>query len=213
MRCQREGRNEPSPLTSCNFSSLVIDTLGVEAGRVGGENIAVACFYFDFAARKEQSAANMLGALLKQVVCGFDQIPQEIMEAFQRSASVIGGRRLQLPEIVNLLGRLSSLRPTFFCLDALDECPEADLAKILVSLKCIIDMAPSTRIFLTGRPRVCAEVEKHLPSAAVVSISPRRGEVVQYILTKLEEEDSTPEEMNEGLKADILENLETVSEM
>ena len=175
--------------------------------------MAIACFFFDFAAQKAQLAANMLGALLKQVVHGFDRIPGEIMEAFQKCQNVIGGRWLQLPEIVALLGRLTSLRPTFFCLDALDECPTADRAKILLSFKDIIDMAPSTRLFLTGRPHICVEVERHLPRTAVVSISPRRDDIIKFIRSKLQREDPAPDAMDEKLEADILENLEPVSEM
>ena len=52
-------------------SSLVIDYLGDEAG---GQNAAVACLYFDFAARSEQSPASML----KQLVCGQEEIPEEV---------------------------------------------------------------------------------------------------------------------------------------
>ena len=52
-------------LTSSHRSSLVVDTL---CDRARGQDIAVTCFYFDFAAGKEQAPGNMLGALLKQVV-------------------------------------------------------------------------------------------------------------------------------------------------
>lgn len=187
----------------------MIDTLCDEIGRSREENLIIACFYFDFKAREEQSAANVLGALLKQVVRGFDPIPQEIMEVFQRRS----GWKLQPHEIVKLLGRLSSLRPTFFCLDALDESTETDRAKILSSLKDVINIAPKTRVFLTGRPHVRAEVERHLPGAVVVSISPRRGDIVQFILKKLEDKDETPDEMNEQLKADILEYLKPFTKM
>ena len=84
----------------------MIDTLCDDAGETGEDN-AVACFYLDFAVQKEQSATNILGALLKQVVAGFKPIPTGIMDAFQKHEKVIGGRTLQLPEIVKLLGRLS----------------------------------------------------------------------------------------------------------
>jgi len=47
-------------LTNRDISSLVIDSL-CDLGR--GQNVAVAYFYFDFAAEKEQSAKSMLGAL------------------------------------------------------------------------------------------------------------------------------------------------------
>ena len=64
-------------LTSFHRSSLVVDTL---CDRARGQNIAVTCFYFDFAAGKEQTSENMLGALLKQVVGGLDKIPEEIID-------------------------------------------------------------------------------------------------------------------------------------
>ena len=200
-------------LISYNFSSLVIDTLCDEVCEAG-EDIAVACFYFDFAAQKEQSAVNMLGALLKQVVSGFEKIPKEIMVAFQRHQKVIGGRRLQLPEIVKLLGNISSRRRTFFCLDALDECAAPDLTRILLSLKDIIEMSPTTRAFLTGRPHISGEVGRHIPGGVtLVSIGLRKDDIIRYIHVRLAE-DTTPDEMDEGLKTEIVEKIpETVSEM
>jgi len=174
----------------------------------------VACFYFDFAARKEQSVGNMLGALLKQLVGSFKQIPKEVMDAFEKHKRVIGGRTLQLQEIVKHLGSLSSIRPTFFCLDALDECAALHRPKILLSLEEIIKMSPETRVFLTGRPHVGSEVGRYLPNrVVVVSIAPRKDDIVRYIHEKLAE-DTTPDEMDGGLKAEIVKSIpETVAEM
>ena len=174
----------------------------------------MACFYFDFAAQKEQSAGNMLGALLKQAVGNFRQIPQEIQDAFEKHKRVIGGRTLQLQEIVKLLGVLSSTRPTFFCLDALDECAALHQSKILLALKEIIRVSPATRVFLTGRPHVEDEVRKHLPGeVTLVSVSPRKDDIIRYIHAKLAE-DITSDEMDEGLEAEIVKKIpETVAEM
>ena len=58
-------------LTSRDVSSLVIDRLCDQAQ---GQNVAVACFYFDFAAQRDQSSTSMLGALLKQVVSGIEKV-------------------------------------------------------------------------------------------------------------------------------------------
>jgi len=52
-------------LTSRGVSSLVTDSL---CDQVSWENVAVACFYFNFTAQKEQSSTCMLGALPKQAV-------------------------------------------------------------------------------------------------------------------------------------------------
>ena len=179
-----------------------------------GENIAVACLYFDSSVQKEQSAASVLGALLKQVVGGSRQIPKEIIDAFQRHKKFIGGRNMELVEIVNMLAGFSSRQPTFFCLDALDECAARDRANILLSLKEIIRASPTTRVFLTGRPHAGGEVEKHLAEgAAFVQINPRNGDIIRYI-RKILAEDPFSDEMDERLEAEIIKKIpETVAEM
>ena len=87
-------------LTSRDVSSLVIDSLCDQAGR---QNVSVACFYFDFAAQKEQSPANTMGALLKQVVGGLEEILVEILRTYQDQKRAIGGRGPRLPDILKLL--------------------------------------------------------------------------------------------------------------
>jgi len=74
-------REERDPvLTTWDDSSLVVDRL---CDQVRGQNTPVTCFYFDFAARKEQSATSMLGSLLKQMVSGMERIPEEISRALE----------------------------------------------------------------------------------------------------------------------------------
>ena len=133
---RKHSLHEPKVLLrNCDSSSLVIDTLGDWARR---QNAAVACFYFDFAARKEQSPTSILSSLLKQVVGGLEKIPAKIIQAFRGEGKVIGGRKLELGEIVEILQDISSLRRTFICIDALDECEAAHWAKLLGSLKQIL---------------------------------------------------------------------------
>ena len=72
------------------------------------QNTAVTCFYLDFAARKEQSVANILGSLLRQVVGGMENVPEEITGAFEKQKKAIGGRRLRLPDIVKMLQSITS---------------------------------------------------------------------------------------------------------
>jgi len=193
-------------LTCCNFSSLVIDTLCDEV-REAGEVVAMAYIYLDLVTQKEQSATGVLGALLKQVASGFKEIPQKIVDAFRKHREVIGGRRLQLSEIVKLLGSLSSSRRTFLSLDALDECAAPDRTKILLSLRDIIKMSPTTRVFLTGRPNMGGEVGTHLPGgAALISISPRSDDITRYIHTRLAQ-DTTQDEMDEKLQVEIVRKI------
>jgi len=176
--------------------------------------MAVACFYFDFAARKEQPATSMLGSLLKQVVGGMEKIPEEIAQAFEEQKKVIGGRGPRLPDIVKMLQTITSSRHTFVCIDALDECTVVHRVKLLDSLKQILDKSTRTRIFITGRPHIRAEIEKRLAGRATsVSLGPSKDDIVEYLRARLDE-DVTPDAMDEILEADILEKIpESMSEM
>ena len=206
-----ERRVDEPVLTSRDNSSLVVDRLCDQASE---QNTAVSCFYLDFAARKEQSATNVLGSLLKQLVGEMERIPEEISRAFRQQKTTIGGRRPQLSDIVKMLQLITSSRRTFMCIDALDECSGAQRVRLLDSLKQILENSPGTRIFVTGRPLIRAEVENRLAGhVKSVSVSPARNDINRYLRSKLQE-DETPDAMDEGLEAEILERIpEDVSEV
>ena len=198
-------------LTSYDVSSLVVDRLCDQAR---GQYTAVTCFYFDFAARKEQSVTNMLGSLLKQVVGGMANVPEAISRAFQEERMAIGGRGPRLPDIVKMLQAITSELPTFICIDALDECAAMHRVTLLNSLKQILEKSPRTRIFIIGRPHIRAEIEKRLAGRVIsVSVGPSRDDIIEYLRVRLDN-DETPDAMDESLEADIMENiLENMSEM
>jgi len=198
-------------LTPRDHSSLVVDRL---CDRAGGQHNAVSCFYLDCATRKEQSTINVLGSLLKQIVGGMQGIPEEISRGIQQQKTTIGGRRPQLPDMVRMLQLVTSYQPTFMCLDGLDECGRVQRARLLDSLKQILEKSPRTRIFATGRSHIQAEIEKRLAGHVTsVSVSPNRGDIAQYLRVKLGEGDML-DAMDESLEADILEKIpENMSEM
>jgi len=189
----------------------VIDTLCKQAAR---EKATVACFYLDFAAQEEQSPVAILGSVLKQVVGGLDEIPERIVKAFREQKKVIGGQRLALAEIVGFLQDIASSRSTFICIDALDESPPRHRLKLLDSLNQILQMSPGARIFLTGRPHIRGEVEKHLSGrAASRCVTPTKGDIIIFLRAKLRE-DTIPYAMDESLEEEIIQNIpDTVSEM
>jgi len=185
-------------------SSLVADRL---CDQTSGQNTAVSCFYLDFAARKEQSATNVLGSLLKQMVGGIARIPEEILRAFQQQKTTLGGRRPQLGNIVKMLQLITSSRQTFMCIDALDECSGVQQVRLLGSLKQVLEKSPGTRIFATGRPHILAEIEKRLAGHVTsVSVSPPEEDVITYLHARLGE-DQTLDAMDEILEAEILEKI------
>ena len=202
---------EGQVLTSCDASSLAIDRLG---DRAGSQGVTVAGFYFDYAAQKEESPASMLSAVLRQVVSGLEEVPREIAQAYHNQKQVMDGRGPQLADIVKMLRNTVSIKRTFICIDALDECMAKYRVKILTSLDQILRSSPGTRMFVTGRPHIEAEVGKRLSGrGTVIRITPQRQDILSYLHHRLEE-DAMPEAMDSSLEADMVEKIcKDVSEM
>ena len=188
-------------LIGCHHSSLVIDKLCDE---IVEEESAVTCFYFDFAARNEQSPINMLGSLLRQVVSGLEKIPEAVVEGFRNQKKAIGGRGLQVSGILKMFQAITSTKHTFICVDALDECAPEHRVIVLESLGQILQGSPNTRLFMTGRPHIRSEIERKLDGAAAfILIQPTEDGFARYIREKLGN-DTTPDILSATLEADIM---------
>ena len=195
-------------LIVCNDRSLVIDKLCDEA--VEGDP-AVVCFYFDFAARNEQSPVNILGSLLKQLISGQGEIPEAIARDFRKDKMVIGGRRLQVPGILKMFQTITATRRTFICVDALDECVPEHRMVVLESLGQIQQGCPNTRLFVTARPHVRSEVETELSGAATfVFIKPTEDGVIRFLRAKLRK-DTIRNMMSSTLEEDIMKSIPAIS--
>ena len=197
-------------LTSRGGSSLVVDWL---CEWTGGEHTTVSCFYFDFAARKEHTATNMLGSLIKQMISGME-IPEETWRALRKQKGAIGGRKPQLSDIVKMLQLVTSSQPTFMVIDALDECTAVQRYRLFDSLKEILRKSPGTRVFMTGRPHILGEIEIRLAGRVTsLSICPTKNDIIRFLRARLSD-DETPDAMDPSLEAEILEKIPgSISEM
>ena len=189
----------------------MIDSLCDQAGK---QNTTVACFYFDFAVQKEQSPASTVGALLKQVVGGLEEIPGEISQAYREQKKALGGRGPRLSDVVKMLQTTSSKERTFICIDALDECVPEHRIKLLDSLGQILQKSPGTKIFVTGRPHIEPEIRRRLTGRVTcLPICTKRADIIRYLHSRLKD-DTTPDAMDSCLEADILRKIpEDLSEM
>ena len=179
----------------------------------GEENVAVAAFYCDFLSQQEHTIANIMGAILKQLV-GRGGIGRDLREAFKKAQKEVGGRGPRLADLMRMLRTaIASLPKVFICIDALDECLPKFLQDLLESLRDIVRESPSTRIFLTGRPHVREDIQRYFPKAVVIPISPNSDDIRNYVERRLDR-DSEPEAMTGDLRADIVKViLEKISDM
>jgi len=193
-----------------NTSSLVIDGLCDQARN---EDITVACLYCDYLAQQEHTITNMMGAILKQLV-GKGDIPIYLRQAFQQGKQEIGGRGLLLADLMRMLKMtIASLPQVYICIDALDELLPKHLPELLRSLRDIVRESSNTRIFLTGRPHVKDDIQRHFPRVVLIPVSPKVDDIKNYLEMRLDMDDE-PEAMNDSLRADIIKIMvERVSDM
>lgn len=97
-------------LTARNIRSLVIDRLCDEAG---GENILVAGFYCDLRDQEGQTAVNVMGTILKQLVAG-EEILEDVRTVFEKAKMEFGGRGLRLPDMVQMVKGAVATLPRVF---------------------------------------------------------------------------------------------------
>ena len=198
-------------LTGCHDSSLVVDTLHNLARE---QNTTVGYFYFDFTTPKELSATGILGSLLKQMISEKEIGYGEILRGLREHRDAFCEDIVLLVDTLQMLQIITSSRPTFICIDGLDECAGIQMSRLLESLKQILEKSPSTRIFMTGRHHIRAKIEEHLPGrVASVSADPRNDDIATYIRARLAQ-DKTQNGMDACLEAEIMENaLRNISGM
>ena len=169
--------------------------------------------YSDFHAQQEQSAANMLGAMLKQLASrrGISKLTRE---AFRKAKKEFGGRGLQLPDMLNILKKtVAPLRRLFICIDALDECTPKNRRELIESLREIVRVFPGARVFLTGRSHIGDEIVTCFSKALRIPLSPTRRDIVRYLERRLGS-DTDPKAMDDELRADIMRIIpEKISDM
>ena len=192
--------NKWALLTARDISSLVIDWL---CDQVGKRDIAVAGLYCDYLAQEQQSATNMLGTILKQIL-ERDGIPESLREVFRAGKRGFGGRAVQLRDLVEILKTtIASLPEVFICIDGLDECLPKNRRELLESLRDIMRTSPTARVFLSGRPHIQDEIEGYFAEAIMIAVIPTIEDIERYLEKRLDK-DPTPSAMDETLRAKIM---------
>ena len=185
--------NKGISLTTRHTSSLVIDKLCDQARE---EDIVVAWLYCDFKTQQDQTAIDMMGAILKRLVGS--EIPEGIRKAFTE------GRRPLLADLMRILKTaITSLPQVFICIDALDECLPKNLPELLESLRDIVQESPKTRIFLTGRPHVGEDIPRYITEVVTIPIRPNKDDIKNYVVMRLDR-DIEHKAMSDDLRAEIV---------
>ena len=67
--------------------------------------------------------------------------------------------------------------------------------------------AANVRLFLTGRPYICGEADKHLMKGAyIIQIVADQGDITRYLSRRIDD-DQDPDLMTECLRSDIIKTM------
>ena len=145
----------------------------------------------------------MLGAILNQLLAR-DGILGLVRQAFQKGKRELGGRAVQLSDMVKMLKRTIALLPrVFICIDGLDECLPRDRQELLESLQDIVWASPTSRVFLSGRPHVRDEIQRYFTTAIMIRLTTTVGDIERYLKKRLDR-DIIPSAMDANLRAEIM---------
>ena len=152
----------------------------------------------------------MIGSLLRQFVRGLPEIPETITRAFHAARTQLGGRALELTELVDLFPAvLGRFKAVFICVDALDEFVQEYRPRFLRSLRQIVEKSPNTRLFLTARAHIQSELGGMGPPD-IITIQPSISDIEKYLVEKLDA-DPYPISMNDDLRLEIISKIQQES--
>ncbi|KIW20768.1 hypothetical protein PV08_01346 [Exophiala spinifera] len=181
------------------LSSLVIDHLHSTTAE---STIGVGYIYSDYRDAKSQTAENILGAVLQQILGSLPEIPPEVWSLFrERLAKHLA---FHLSDAKDLF-QIASVKfgKIYICIDALDELN--DQRRVLEFLR---DRPSNLQLFLTGRPHVREIVREHLNVLQEVIVKARDYDIQQFIDREIGgPNDIEPSAMDDKLRTSIKEKL------
>lgn len=182
-------------------SSLAVERL---AAKIIGQPIGLAYLYCDYRDQKGQTAVELIGSLVKQLMLQLDHVPPKVMDMYQFKKK--NRTKLELHEATKMLNEtVLSFEKCFICIDGLDEsgCRRALYKTLLEDLVS----KGTVRLLLTGRPHIKHEI---LPNNAVapLEVVANLDDIKDFLRHRIEEDrKEQPADMTDDLKALIVSTI------
>jgi hypothetical protein len=148
--------------------------------------ISLAYVYFNYEDReKNQSATNMLGSPLRQLLQRKGAAPDNLMALYNNYSR--GKERLKLTDIVTLLQSECLSGPkTYIVVDALDECSAYNNTSNTF-VDELSKLPPTIHLLLTSRPNV--NVVHKINYAIWMEIQASNNDIAKYVEQRVEDND------------------------
>jgi hypothetical protein len=170
-----------SSLTGRVLRSIVVNHLEQHFGQ---DNVAIAYIYCSYKEQEDQTAVNLIGSLLQQLVQGESVISEDITLLYRHHNKK--QTRPTLDELSKLLQlEVCRLSRVFIIIDALDECTEINYTRESF-LAEIRKLQPTTHLLITSRH--ISTIEREFEMAAHVEIRASDEDVRRYLESRIETE-------------------------
>jgi hypothetical protein len=156
--------------------SISIDDL---TSRVG-HDMKVLYFFFDYKSQETQTAVEVAMNLLKQLISGLDEIPDELEFLYNQNSSA----RPDLPTCIQLLNvcaaKFNSLYAVF---DAMDECSDESQMEVFELIAHLQKL--HCRILVSSRPHSLSTLRDELNDTQTLQILAEESDLKNYITATL----------------------------
>jgi hypothetical protein len=187
----------------------VIDTLRERLSESVDHSIrcCVAYIYCDYRDEVQQTATNMITAILTQMITDSYYVSDDVLQALKKHEKQ--KIKPDLEEACRWLKLcLQSFERVYLCIDALDECMEEQRGYFLGSISDVLNHGSnSIRVFVTGRLPIQRLIEYSLPVVPhAVRLEANEEDIRQYISCQFEMDEKRGD-MDESFKEEIMEKI------
>ncbi|KAI9683378.1 MAG: hypothetical protein M1829_005450 [Trizodia sp. TS-e1964] len=160
------------------LSAIVVNHIET-AVRGTDSNIGIAYIYCNYKRQLEQSAQNLIGSLLKQLLQQQALIPDEVKKHYESHR--LRNTFVTMDEIFKLLlSAINMFSRVFIVVDALDECPEQDGVRRVFMAK-ILEMLSATKVNLMATSREIPKIVQAFKGALKLEIRASDEDVRKYV--------------------------------
>lgn len=163
------------------IASIVVDRLQSQFG--DDDRVGIAFLYCNFRRRAEQSARDLLGSLLRQLLARLPTVPESMLKIYEECEKK--KRKATFQEIVDgLRAVIGSLSRCFLVVDALDESQVSRDGRDRF-LTELFKLQESTNANIFATSRHIPDIESRFDGALKVEIRGNKDDIRRYLVSSL----------------------------
>jgi hypothetical protein len=166
---------------SCKFLTISVLTYrSIAVDYINDQTAKVIYIYFDYKSQQNQTCIDIARSLLRQLLSQLTTIPNNITDYFEECISQ--SRTPDIDIIVENLMSLSSVSLVYAIFDAMDECRENNLSKVL---EVFNKLQKSFRLLISTRHHLVQNLRDNISNIELIDIKADMNDMENYVRKRL----------------------------